>query len=142
MQAATQQVKTNTAPRRPEVTRRAALPDLIKSHLRWLKEPTNGARADLSRMDLAGLDLSGINLSGAVMVAVDCRGAKFRGANLTNADLFAADLTDADLSSADLQGSGAVFWTLDGANLANAIWVNGVRCLPSSTDGVCNLPED
>ena len=63
---------------------------LIKEHALWLKDSTEGSRANLGGADLGG-------------------------ANLSRADLSCADLSRADLSRADLRGA-----NLEGANLRGA----------------------
>ena len=87
------------------------LQEILKAHVVWLKNPREGARADLSRANLSGANLSGVNLNWA--------------------NLNWADLTEADLSGAALTGANLTWAHLAGANLgvknilARAIRVKG-----------------
>jgi uncharacterized protein YjbI with pentapeptide repeats len=92
----------------------------MKEHMRWVKDPAFGQRANLSRMELASLTLSGIDLSGAILVATNCQGTRLSDANLSNADLIAANLTGTDLSSANLRDAKLSGTKLDHADLTEA----------------------
>lgn len=63
------------------------LQEILNAHAAWLKNPSEGARANLRGADLTRADLSGANLNWA-----NLRGADLRGANLNWADLRGANL--------------------------------------------------
>ena len=71
------------------------LTEILKKHVEWLKDISNGLRANLSDADLRGANLIGANL----------RCANLRGANLSDADLIGADLRGANLIGANLDFS-------------------------------------
>ena len=58
------------------------LTEILKKHVEWLKDISNGLRANLSDADLRGANLRGANLRCA-----NLRGANLRGANLIGANL-------------------------------------------------------
>ena len=104
------------------------LRNIIDLHEKWLKNETDGVRADLRGADLRGADLSGADLRWA-----DLRGADLYGADLSGADLHWANFRGADLSGADLSGadlSGADFCNADlyGADLRNADLYGAILC--------------
>ena len=83
----------------------ADIAEILKNHAEWLRDPSNGARANLS-----GGNLSGGNLSGADLRRADLRDANLRDANLSGANLSWADLRDANLSGANLDYSAWPLW--------------------------------
>lgn len=93
-------------------------------------------RADLTGARLGGADLSFSNLSVSRLRNVDLRGARLMGTNLRASDLSGAVLEQADLSYADLRNANLGGAQTDGARFDNAIWVDGVECLPGSI-GAC-----
>lgn len=86
------------------------LDDILAQHRLWLKDGTQGKRADLRETSLRG-----VNLRGA-----DLRDADLRRADLSKADLRQADLQRADLEWADLSGVKLRRADLSGANLRSA----------------------
>ena len=80
------------------------LKKILEDHVKWLKDPRTGERA---------------NLSGAILWHADLRGANLHAANLYDADLAHANLTGADLSGADLSGADLYHAYLSGADLAD-----------------------
>jgi len=107
------------------------LQEILKAHVVWLKNPREGARADLSGANLSGVNLSGVNLNWANLSGANLSGADLRGVNLNWANLNWADLTEADLRGAALTGANLTWAHLAGANLgvknilARAIRVKG-----------------
>ena len=101
---------------------------VLNEHNRWLKNPAEGRRADLSGLDLHGVslrntDLSHADLAGADLSEADLRGVTLAGANLTRARLFGTNLRNADLSEADLSDADLRNATLTGANLVGVdLW--------------------
>ena len=87
----------------------------------------------LKRDDLTGMELSGNKVRKLDFLLKDAmiKGANFRKANLRGADLSGADLSFAILTDADITNI-----KLDGANLANAIWIDGLPCALNSV-GAC-----
>lgn len=55
------------------------LRDILAAHQRWLKDETDGVRANLRDANLSGANLRDANLIGANLIGVD-----LRGADLTN----------------------------------------------------------
>lgn len=88
----------------------------------------NLAGADLSYADLSIAKLRGANFQHAVMVGTDLRGSDLADADLSGADLSYADLSGALLDRADFSG----------ARFDNAVWGDGLVCLPGSI-GECRL---
>jgi len=73
------------------------LQEVLKAHAAWLKNQSEGTRADLYKANLYKANLSGADLSGA-----DLSGADLSGADLIYANLYKADLSGANLSRANL----------------------------------------
>ena len=97
------------------------LQKILSEHIKWLTDPSTGARADLRSADLQDADLQGANLRIANLQGAYLRGANLlntdlRNANLQGANLQGANLLNTDLRNADLQGA-----NLQGANLRSAI---------------------
>jgi len=65
------------------------LSEILKEHDKWLKDSSQGKRADLRSADLRSANLSAANL----------RSADLRSANLRSADLRSANLSSANLPS-------------------------------------------
>jgi len=109
------------------------LQQILNSHELWLKDNSEGMRADLSGTDLNGANLSGAGLHGADLRRADLRGADLRRADLSRADLRGADLRRADLSGADLHGANLRGADLSEANLhgANLHGAIGIICIES-----------
>jgi len=78
---------------------------VLKLHLSWLNNESEGKRANLRDADLRGANLRGADLRGADLRGADLRGADLRDADLRDADLRGADLRDADLRDAELRGA-------------------------------------
>jgi uncharacterized protein YjbI with pentapeptide repeats len=101
---------------------------VLAAHDAWLKNPIEGARADLSGLDLHGVSLRNTNLShadlaGANLSEADLSGAVMAGANLVRARLYGADLSNADLTEADLSDADLRAAVLKGAVLAGTdLW--------------------
>jgi len=119
-----------------------------KSGLQLLNTDLNGAMLNSTNLQGANLfgskfikaDLSYADLSNSNLSFVDFQQAQLKGANLRAADLSKANLNDADLSYADLQDAKLAETTLTNTNFANAIWVDGRKCLPGSV-GVCRFAK-
>jgi uncharacterized protein YjbI with pentapeptide repeats len=71
------------------------LKEILKKHLKWLRDEKGGERADLSEANLWGANLRRTNLWGA----------NLREADLSEANLSEANLREADLSEANLWGA-------------------------------------
>ena len=54
------------------------LPEILKAHSEWLKDPRKGKIACLKDMDLHEADLSGANLSNALFSSCKFLGTDFR----------------------------------------------------------------
>jgi uncharacterized protein YjbI with pentapeptide repeats len=120
--------------------------------------------ADLTGANLAGVDFQGAFIQYVGMTSVDLHGANFRNAqfsdtHLEKADLSGADLGDANLIEGDFRGANLAGANLkgvrtrysyygrkqadgtpvadqfEGANLSNAIWVDGHKCPPGTIGG-------
>ena len=106
------------------------LNEILKKHLKWLRNEDGGEQANLRganlceanlcEADLRGADLCEADLRGANLCGVNLRGANLRGANLYRADLYGANLCGADLCEADLRGVNLCGVNLRGANLRGA----------------------
>ena len=106
------------------------LDEVIKQHGLWLKDHTQGKRAELNgysfgnhitdvKYDLSGVDLSEADLSGSSFVKAKLVGIKLAGAKLEGSVFMEVDLTDAVLDDVNLQGG-----TLSHSNLTR---VHAVR---------------
>ena len=91
---------------------------IIKLHLLWLRDNSQGVRADLSRADLSGVELSGANLSRANLSRANLSRANLSWANLSRADLSGANLSRADLSRANLSWANLSWANLSRADLS------------------------
>ena len=78
---------------------------ILKNHLSWLGDSSEGVRANLRDADLRGADLGGADLRGADLRDANLRDANLGGANLGGANLRDANLRDANLRGADLWGA-------------------------------------
>ena len=83
------------------------LNEILDKHSSWLRDETEGTRAnlcgaDLYEANLCGADLRGADLYGANLCEANLYGANLYGANLYGADLYGADLCRANLCGADL----------------------------------------
>ena len=78
---------------------------ILEKHSSWLRNETEGTRADLRGADLYGANLRGANLCDADLCDADLRGANLYGANLYGANLCGANLRGADLRGANLYGA-------------------------------------
>lgn len=97
---------------------------------------TNLQGANLFGSKFTKADASYADLSGSNLSFTDFEQAQLKGANLRAADLSKANLSNADLSYADLKDAKLVDTIYNNANLSNAIWTDGTKCLPGSI-GVC-----
>ena len=77
----------------------------IALHRKWLSNPDEGERMNLSGADLHDANLHGADLRGAKLIRADLRWDNLSYANLHGADLSWADLRGADLRGADLRGA-------------------------------------
>ena len=128
---------------------------ILVAHAAWLRDNTDGKRADLSGaylrggVNLAGADLRyadlrDANLAGATLRGADLNCAKLNCAKLTGANLRGATLRDANLRDADLRCaklSGAI---LTGADLTGATMPDGRTWEEYSADhlaGICDDPK-
>jgi hypothetical protein len=59
----------------------------LEAHRKWLLNPKDGARANLSRTNLSGANLDGANLSRANLSVANLDGANLSGAKLDVANL-------------------------------------------------------
>ena len=109
------------------------LADTLKLHAAWLRNETDGRRAnlseaDLSKANLSGADLSKANLSGADLSKADLSKANLSGANLSGADLSKANLSKANLSGANLYGADLSEADLSKADLSKADLRRRIDC--------------
>ena len=105
---------------------------VLKKHEEWLKNSSNGKRANLQNANLQWVDLQEANLQKAILQKVNLKNADLFGADLRWADLRWADLREADLQWADLR------WAdLRGANLrrTNLLWAD-LRWTKSDNDKI------
>jgi len=106
------------------------LQEIFRKHKLWLRNKSEGQRADLRRADLREADLQWANLQGADLQWANLREANLQGAdlqwanlreaNLRRADLRRADLREADLRRADLRRADLQLANLQWANLQKA----------------------
>lgn len=90
--------------------------EIYRKHQQWLKDSTQGERADLSKVDFTFLKLPiRANLTEAKLREARLWGANLWRANLWRAELWRAELRGIDLREADLKET-----ELWGANLINA----------------------
>ena len=103
-------------------------------------ERCNLRNADLIDAILDFSELSNSNLSNANLLRADLHQADFYHADLSNANLSNANMKEANLGKADLAGAdlsdavvtGAYFFAAD---LMNATWTDGVKCLDKTCAG-------
>jgi len=81
------------------------LSEILKEHDKWLKNSSEGKRADLRSADLSYADLSYADLRFANLRSADLSSANLRSADLRSADLHSANLRSANLRSADLRSA-------------------------------------
>jgi len=123
--------------RNPDVKPDLSGANLSDALLSW----ANLRGADLSRANLIGAVLFRANLSGADLSWADLReaglnGAHLSGANLSDALLSWADLRGADLSGTDFSAALTEFAIFGDVDLSEAIGLENVRHLGSSTVGI------
>ena len=75
------------------------LNEILKKHLKFIRNKEGGERADFSNANLSGADLWNANLRNANLSGADLSGADLWNANLRNANLSGADLSGADLKN-------------------------------------------
>ena len=97
---------------------------ILADHALWLKDTSQGVKANLTGADLSRADLTGANLSEANLFKADLTGANLSEANLSIADLTGAHLSKANLSKANLYGANLYGADLTGADLTSIINVN------------------
>ena len=102
------------------------LRNIIDLHKKWLRNETDGVRANLRGADLRWANLHGADLrladfSKANLRLADLRLADFSKANLCGVNLREADLSEADLHGADLRGADLHWADLHKADLH---WAN------------------
>ena len=89
------------------------LDEVIKAHGLWLKDHSQGKRAELNgynigdlliktKLDLSGVDLSEADLSESSFCKVKLVGANFTGAKLEGTSFMCVDLTDAILDNVNM----------------------------------------
>ena len=100
---------------------------IIDLHEKWLRNETDGVRADLREANLSGANLYEADLHGADLREADLRETDLRGANLYEADLRGADLRGTALRGTDLRGADLRWATLYEADLRGA---KGVPFIP------------
>ncbi len=103
------------------------LSKILKEHAIWLKNPSEGKRANLKganivdanmrganlrETNLEGADLRGADLKSVILINAELRGVNLEGANLSGAGLRLANLEGVNLSGADLRGA-----DLEGADI-------------------------
>lgn len=113
---------------------------ILEKHKKWLIDPNDGERANLSDSDLSDSDLRGADLRYAKLQCADLQRANLqysdlRGTNLQYSDLKGANLKDsylrftnlneadlggANLESADLRGANLQYAHLQNANLSHS----------------------
>jgi uncharacterized protein YjbI with pentapeptide repeats len=81
------------------------LKTILENHEKWLKNSSDGTKANLSGFNLQNIELCGTNL---------------KGATLQNVDLSFSDLVDVNLSDADLSNSDIVNAEWRGVLLSNS----------------------
>jgi len=91
--------------------------DALDKHEEWLKDRTQGKRAEFTRVNLRAIDIAGRDLTGARFIACDLRDAKLHGCNLSFADFTCCDLRQADLRKAQAAGVSLFGADLRGADL-------------------------
>ena len=100
---------------------------IIDLHEKWLRNETEGVRANLREANLSGANLREANLSGSNLYEADLSGADLLEADLREANLSGANLYEADLRGADLRGADLRWVTLYEADLRGA---KGVPFIP------------
>jgi hypothetical protein len=96
------------------------LSEILKEHDKWLKDSSQGKRADLRSADLRSANLSAANLRSADLRSANLSSANLRSANLSSADLSYANLSSANLSAANLRSADLRSANLSYANLSSA----------------------
>lgn len=101
------------------------LAEIIRLHLKWLRNEEGGVCARMQRADFRGTDLSGAllrgaDLSGALFSDVNLAGADFSGANLSGAGLRGTNLKLANFAGANLQDATFMCANVTCANLRGA----------------------
>lgn len=96
------------------------LRNIIDLHEKWLRNETDGVRANLSWANLREADFSCANLHGADLNCANLSEAYLHGADLSCTDLSEANLRDADFSGANLSWADFSCADLYGANLSGA----------------------
>ena len=119
---------------------------ICEEHEKWVKNPSQGKRADFSGKDLTGLNLSGRNLEIADFRGTYLEGANLSGSDLSNTKFEHAALRMAELSNtkcqwtdfrraylglADLTNALLYFTNFEGATLRQAT-LTGIRCHQTS----------
>jgi len=92
----------------------------IFNHLHWMKDQSQGERADFCYGDMQGIALRELKLSRALFAGADLRGADLSRADLRQAVFYCADLEGANFEGADLRGADLRGACLNDAKLANA----------------------
>lgn len=111
------------------------LDEVIKAHGLWLKDHSQGKRADLNgyrfgdilekdELNLSGVNLSEADLSGSSFHKVRLVGADLSGAKLEGANLMSVDLTDAILDDIDLHNGSLAHSDLTRVHAKRANFIN------------------
>jgi len=96
------------------------LKEILRLHELWLRDDTEGVRANLRGANLRGANLRGAYLIGANLEDANLEDANLRDANLEDANLRGANLEDANLVDANLVDANLRGANLRGANLRGA----------------------
>ena len=103
-----------------------------------------------SEVDWTHCDKSGASFAQADLSRAVLHETNFAGSDLSGTDLSASDLSEADLSGTDLSGANLMGADLTGilvtstTSFANATWIDGTGCQPTSLGGCvsdCLLPQ-
>lgn len=111
------------------------LDKVLKDHELWLKDYTQGKRAELNGyrfgdfslkddLNLSGINLSEADLSGSSFIKVRLVGADFSGAKLEGAIFMEVDLTDAVLDDIDIQNGSISHSDLTRVHAKRANFIN------------------
>ena len=97
-----------------------SLKKVLKLHKKWLENPENGERANLSGENLSYVDLSNSNLKCVILESANLKGANLESTNLTSANLENTNLEDVNLTDANLTYAYLSYTNLRGADLEGA----------------------
>jgi len=101
---------------------------IVALHQKWLRDDSEGVRADFSGADLNGADFHGINLREAYFRSASFCDANFRGADLHETNFYCADLRGANFSSTNLTDADLRCADFSNANLCGASLYGAILC--------------